>query len=65
MHGVTRHLETQVDKLLMQFPVVILLGARQVGKTSLAKKVRPRWTYFDLEKPTDFDRISKDPPFFL
>ncbi len=65
MNDIPRHLEPQVDELLKQFPAVILVGARQVGKTSLAKKIRPNWAYFDLEKPTDFDRITRDPVFFF
>lgn len=43
--------------LLDQFPVVALLGARQVGKTTLARQLVDQWvgpvTTFDLEDPTD------------
>ena len=47
------------------FPVLLILGARQVGKTVLAKTLKPDWKYFDLENPADFDRISYDPILFF
>jgi len=52
-------------KLLEWFPVVAILGARQVGKTSLAKQLGKQWTYLDLEQPQDLDRLSYDPNFFF
>ncbi len=47
------------------FPAVAIIGARQCGKTTLAKALRPDWLYMDLEKPSDFNRIDLDPEFFL
>ncbi|MCG8457464.1 MAG: ATP-binding protein [Holophagales bacterium] len=51
-----RHRETLVD-LLAWNPVVALLGARQVGKTTLARSLTDESdqpvTYLDLENPTD------------
>ena len=47
------------------FPAVVILGARQCGKTTLTKKCRPNWLYIDLEKPSDFNRVNSDPEFFL
>jgi predicted AAA+ superfamily ATPase len=51
-----RH-QKQVESLLRQFPVVAILGARQVGKTTLARKIvagrRGPVTSFDLESPED------------
>ena len=48
--------------LLRQFPVVGLLGARQVGKTTLARQVaagrRGEHTHFDLENPADRARLA-------
>ena len=29
----------EVKKLLLQFPAVVLVGARQIGKTTLAKEL--------------------------
>jgi uncharacterized protein len=50
-----------VVRLLDQFPVVALLGARQVGKTTLAGMVAARSgeaTRFDLEDPRDETRLA-------
>lgn len=50
-----------VLSLLDQFPVVALLGARQVGKTTLARMVTAQAgaaTHFDLEDPRDETRLA-------
>ena len=45
-----------VKKGLLDFPVVALLGSRQVGKTTLAKQIIKEQgasaLYFDLEYPS-------------
>lgn len=47
--------------LLSRFPVVALLGARQVGKTTLAREITRQWEgpshFFDLELPEDVARL--------
>jgi predicted AAA+ superfamily ATPase len=62
-----QHLE-QVATALSQFPVVALLGPRQVGKTTLARQLVAQWDgpthHFDLEDPDDQARLS-DPSFVL
>jgi len=60
-----RNLYTKCLKLLDWFPVLVILGARQVGKTTLAKMLGKDWTYVDLEQPSDWDRISYDPKHFF
>ena len=47
------------------FPVVVVLGARQVGKTTLARSVFPAHRYFDLEDPLTADRFRRDARFEL
>lgn len=62
-----RHLEA-IDDLFQVFPVVALLGARQVGKSTLArtlaKRTRGPVEYFDLEDPEDRRRLA-DPGLVL
>ncbi len=60
-----RNLETKADALLGFFPVVIILGVRQCGKTTLARRLRPDWRYFDLERAKDFERVAGDFDFFI
>jgi len=62
---VDRNLENKINKLLEFFPAVIILGVRQGGQTTLAKKIRSDWNYFDLEKGLDYDRITRDFDFFF
>ncbi len=49
-------------RLLRQAPVVGLMGARQVGKTTLARDVARRYdgpvTHLDLERPRDLARLE-------
>lgn len=65
MTDIKRNLEDRIRRLLEIFPVVMLVGARQTGKTTLSKAVRPDWQYFDLEKAADYDFISRDFGFFF
>jgi len=61
------HLVQLADKLA-DFPVVALLGPRQVGKTTLARQLAAQWQgpfkHFDLEDPDDQARLV-DPAFVL
>ena len=65
MTGLLRNLEGKINKLLGVFPVVMLVGARQTGKTTLSRICRPGWKYFDLENGADYDFISRDYSFFF
>jgi predicted AAA+ superfamily ATPase len=65
MTGLTRNQEHTINQMLTLFPVVLIIGARQVGKTTLARKCRPEWRYFDLERSSDFDFITADYDFFF
>lgn len=47
------------------FPVVVLLGARQVGKTTLVRSAFPRHRYVDLEDPRTAERFRHDARFEL
>ncbi len=57
-----RHVK-RIRQLLARFPVVAILGARQVGKTTLARQVAERsrgsQTRFDLERPADLARLTE------
>ncbi len=57
-----------LQRLLRRYPVVGIIGARQVGKTTLASALASRTTipitYFDLENPEDTARLA-DPMLAL
>ena len=50
----------RIDEALRRHPVAALLGARQSGKTTLARMIAARGPceFFDLEDPVDLRRLS-------
>lgn len=60
-----RHVFSKINRLLELFPVVVILGARQCGKSTLARQLRPNWQYFDLENHQDFTLINDDSSLFF
>ena len=63
---IQRYIYNVIRDRLAQFPAVVLLGARQVGKTTLAKQVAKgqKSIYLDLEDPKDRRKLS-DPNQYL
>jgi predicted AAA+ superfamily ATPase len=65
---ISRRLRPLIEERLRQMPGVVLLGPRQVGKTTLARQIasqrRTRAIYLDLERPVDRRRLQ-DPDAFL
>lgn len=62
-----RSLLTTLESHLDFFPGVVLLGPRQVGKTTLARQiasVRPDALFLDLERPSDRMALA-EPELFL
>ena len=57
--GLARNITPKVERLLTLFPVTVILGVRQCGKTTLARTVGRDWAYFDLERGMDFDFITR------
>jgi predicted AAA+ superfamily ATPase len=53
---IPRFLATHLQACLKRFPAVVLVGPRQVGKTTLARSLPGK--YFDLEKPQDRLRVD-------
>jgi len=52
-------------ELAARFPVVVIVGARQAGKTTLARAVFPGHAYVDLEDPRTAQRFRDDARFAL
>ena len=59
---IERHFLSTLFQRLQESPAVVLLGPRQVGKTTLALQVAANWptgsTYLDLERPADRLRLD-------
>lgn len=64
---ISRRILPNIEKALVQFPAVALLGPRQAGKTTLARSVGSSHVnslYLDLERPSDLAKLA-DPELFL
>lgn len=62
---IKRTISEKLAKYLKLFPIVVIVGPRQSGKTTFAKMELPEWRYFDMEKPSDYGRVSSDIEFFI
>ena len=64
----TEHVHTILQRL-RTFPVVAILGPRQIGKTTLALQVARRYSgpahRLDLDQPADLNRLFEDPGLVL
>ncbi|MCC6527022.1 MAG: ATP-binding protein [Polyangiaceae bacterium] len=54
-----------VQALARRSPALVILGARQAGKSTLARLAFPDHARFDLEDPRDAERLADDPLFAL
>ncbi len=65
---IRRNIQRKVEYSLKQYPVIGILGPRQVGKTTLARAIRgilPQNTvYLDLELPSDLNKLQ-EPELYL
>ena len=66
---IKRALQPVIEKLVKAFPAVVVLGPRQVGKTTLVKLIaktnNKKSIYLDLEKHSDFDKLNRDAEEYL
>ena len=63
------YIERSIGKELIEaarhFPVVVLTGARQTGKTTVLQKMFPDHSYVSLDLPSQSERAERDPESFL
>jgi len=62
---INRTIETFIKKVSKQFPVLLITGPRQVGKTTLLKFLGEKREYVSLDDPTARDLANTDPSLFL
>ena len=61
-----RTIETYIKTASMQFPVVLVTGARQVGKTTLLQHLsKSERTYVTLDDPLVLSLAKEDPALFI
>lgn len=68
MQTVKRSSLSNILKMLDHNPAVALLGARQVGKSTIAKKIvksNKDAIYLDLDLESDRSKVEKDPELFF
>jgi uncharacterized protein len=65
---IKRQAQSEIARLLEEFPAVGVLGPRQVGKTTLAEEiaasVNPEPIYLDLERPSEAARLNEPEEYF-
>jgi predicted AAA+ superfamily ATPase len=64
---IDRRLLQEIDLRLKQQPAAVLLGPRQVGKTTLARQVAAAWpdaVFLDMEDEADRARLAQPAAFF-
>jgi predicted AAA+ superfamily ATPase len=62
---IDRKIEPVLKSLVAQYPVVMITGPRQSGKTTLCRKVFPDMAYVNLEAPDTRQYAQDDPRGFL
>ena len=67
MPGMYRHrlISDRVQQLAESFPVVVVSGARQVGKTTLLRHVFPAHDYVVFDPSIDLEGARREPELFL
>src|SRR5207302_2324162 len=62
---IPRLLEKGVRRAARQFPIVVVTGPRQSGKSTLLKHLFPSYRYVTLDDPVQRLAAKKDPSLFL
>ncbi len=62
---VKRIIEAELKITANEYPIITIIGPRQSGKTTLAKKSFPDYRYANLENPEHRSLAINDPKSFL
>lgn len=62
---IPRLLSTKIEEAAKYYPVIVITGPRQSGKTSLCRHLYPEFKYVNLENITTRANASADPTAFL
>ncbi|MCL2502797.1 MAG: AAA family ATPase, partial [Bacteroidales bacterium] len=56
-----RELHSEIKRLKTHFPIIVLTGPRQSGKTTLTKNLFSDFHYVDMTRATDRQMIENSP----
>jgi predicted AAA+ superfamily ATPase len=62
---IKRIIESELGITAKEYPIITIIGPRQSGKTTLAKKSFPEYKYVNLENPEHRSLAENDPKSFL
>ena len=62
---IERQISDELRKLAGSFPIVALIGPRQVGKTSLLERIFPEYNYVSFDEPSVAEMAETRPNDFL
>jgi len=62
---IARSSSASIQRLAAQFPIVVINGPRQAGKTTTIRAAYPDLPYVNLERPDVLARALDDPLGFL
>ncbi len=65
MNYLKRLLEDKLTRLASHFPVLVLTGARQVGKSTLLRHLQPNAQHITFDPIIDIGNARQDPELFL
>jgi predicted AAA+ superfamily ATPase len=65
MFYIQRHTEKIIEKIGQKKGVIVVTGARQVGKSTMLKMRFPEYEYINLDKPSIREELSESPSSFL
>ena len=61
-----RYIIQKIEVAMLDTPVILLMGPRQTGKTTLAKSLLDEtWQYISLDSSTQYDAAKNDPDGFI
>ncbi|WP_027119746.1 ATP-binding protein [[Mycoplasma] testudinis] len=64
---IKRTIKQKLVNTINEYPVTLITGARQVGKSFLCNQIKEeyKWNYVSLDDKYEYDQAKNDPRFFL
>ena len=62
---IKRHIEEVVNRVKKTYPVTLITGSRQVGKSTMLQNMYPDMKYETLDNPLLLQSIASDPVGYL